>query len=47
MKQKQTLQEFVDIVGLINVFQAKYLGRSLSDITSTERTKLAINVCFV
>jgi hypothetical protein len=40
MNRKYTLQEFLDIVGQKNVFQAKYLDTSLADITSAEKAKL-------
>jgi len=40
MQNKYTLQEFLDIISEKNVFQAKYLDNSLSDITQDEIDKL-------
>jgi len=40
MQKKYTLQEFLNIISEKNVFQAKYLDNSLSDITPDEIEKL-------
>jgi 2-polyprenyl-3-methyl-5-hydroxy-6-metoxy-1,4-benzoquinol methylase len=39
MKEKHTLQEFLDYIGQKNMFQAKFLATSLSDITPEEIVK--------
>jgi 2-polyprenyl-3-methyl-5-hydroxy-6-metoxy-1,4-benzoquinol methylase len=40
MKEKYTLQEFLDFINQKNVLQDKYLNNSLSDITPEEKEKL-------
>jgi 2-polyprenyl-3-methyl-5-hydroxy-6-metoxy-1,4-benzoquinol methylase len=40
MKEKHTLQEFLDYINRKNVLQSKYLNTSLSNITPEEKVKL-------